>query len=111
MPVKLSPEDRTKIRALRDDGWSLAAIAKLYGVHGTTIYRVVGRGTVERLNVTLDGRRHPGRLELPAKKCVWCERMHFGTHEYCSASCRRQRRRLREYEAGRLPSARRTLTP
>ena len=106
MPGRLSPEDRDKAKRLRADGWSLASIANLYGVHGVTIYRIVGRGSPDRLNVTRDGRRHRGGLELPAKACVWCDRPHDGLREYCSAQCRRERRRYRDYLAGHLPSAR-----
>lgn len=106
--AKLTVDDRTQIRRLSAQGWSAPVIAASFGVHATTAWRVIGKGNAPPvLSLTFDGKPHSGVRDVGSKTCQWCGHQHSGPRETCSAKCRRERRRYREYQAGRLPSARR----
>jgi hypothetical protein len=100
-----SADDLDKARQLRAQGWSLAAIADLYGIHRTTAYRWLGRGTGPTVVHGLNGQDYAGSLHRPPRPCVWCDRPNRTVRETCTVRCARERRRYREWLAGRLPKA------
>ena len=85
-------------RTLRGEGWSLAAIADLFGLHPVTIYRALGRGTGPPTVHGLDGEptaRHP-RTNHHQPPCLWCGQPNTTTRACCTNRCWNRRRRYRE---------------
>jgi hypothetical protein len=94
--VRLDDGQREKCRRLRAEGWSIRALAAEFGVADSAIVRLTW-DVRPKVVYGLDGRLFPELRARPMKPCVWCGNPHRGPREYCSARCRRQRRRYRAY--------------
>lgn len=106
-PRALGSEDIAKARSMREQGFALRAIGDVFGVSAATILAVLGgSGSMSAVVVAVNGRRYRPRPPRDPRPCRWCDGPNTRSAATCCQVCELERRRCREYLAGRLPSVR-----